>query len=47
MMCPDDYDDWLEETGLEDTEENKGWYDCPDEDRHQYIKDNPDWWSNF
>lgn len=41
------YKEWLEETGLDDTDENKGWYDCPEEDRAGYISDNQDWWENF
>lgn len=46
-MDPNDYEGWLEETGLDDTEENKGWYESSDEDRADYIRDNPEWWSNF
>lgn len=42
-----DYEDWLEKSGLEDTEENRGWYDCDEDDRYQYIQDHPDWWDNF
>lgn len=45
-MCKD-YEEWLEETGLEDTAENQGWYECPEEDRAEYIRDNADWWQNF
>lgn len=41
------YEEWLEETGVDDTEENKGWYDCPEEDRYEYIIDNQEWWENF
>ncbi len=29
----DDYQDWLEETGNEDTDENRGWYECPEDER--------------
>ncbi len=42
-----DYDDWLNETGLDDTEENKGWFNCPDDDRADYIENHSDWWENF
>lgn len=42
-----DYNDWLNETGLTDTEENKGWFDCPDEDRAGYIRTHTDWWETF
>lgn len=44
---PNDYQRWLEEADVEDTKENKGWYDCPDEDKSDYIRDNPEWWKNF
>lgn len=44
---PEDYEEWLEITELEDTEENRGWYDCLEEDRSQYINDHPDWWEKF
>ncbi len=43
----EDYKEWLKETGLDDTKENKGWYDCPEEEKADYIKNNPDWWENF
>lgn len=43
----DDYQDWLDETGLEDTSENKGWYDCEEDERYDYIQNNPDWWEKF
>ena len=46
-MCTDDYEEWLEETGLEDTEENHGWFDCPDDERSSYIEEHSDWWKNF
>lgn len=37
----------VKRTGLDDTEENKGWFNCPEEDRADYIKNNPEWWNNF
>ncbi len=42
-----EYEEWLEETGLDDTKENQGWYDCPDDEKADYIRDNPEWWENF
>lgn len=44
---PTDYEEWLENANLEDTEENRGWYDCPEEDRYQYIQDHQEWWNDF
>lgn len=41
------YQNWLNESGVDDTPENRGWYDSKEEDRHQYIQDNPDWWKKF
>lgn len=43
----DNYKDWLEETGLQDTTENRGWFECSDEDRSTYINEHPDWWKDF
>lgn len=42
-----EYEEWLKETGLDDTEENKGWFNCPEEDRADYIRNNSEWWNNF
>ena len=47
MPEPSDYEQWLEETGNEDSEETRGWYDCPDDQRSQYIEEHPDWWENY
>lgn len=41
------YYEWLEDTCLEDTEENRGWFECPDDDRADYIDEHSDWWENF
>jgi hypothetical protein len=46
MNGPNDYENWLEDSGLDDTPENRGWYDCPLEESSEYIKDHPDWWNN-
>lgn len=43
----EDYEEWLEVTELEDTEENRGWFECPEEDRYKYIKEHNDWWNKF
>lgn len=43
----DGYESWLDTCGLEDTEENRGWYDCPEDQEGQYIEDHQDWWNNF
>ena len=43
-----DYDEWRHEVGVEDTEENRGWYECQSEEECvEYIHDHPDWWENF
>lgn len=46
-MEPNNYEEWLELSGLDDTDENRGWYECPEEDRHDYIENNRDWWESF
>lgn len=43
----DDYEAWLEETGTEDSEEARGWYDCPDGEQHDYIMSHQAWWNAF
>jgi hypothetical protein len=43
----DDYLEWLDETGLEDTDDNRGWFECPEDERANYISEHPDWWSDF
>lgn len=43
----DGYQDWLEESDLEDSEEVRGWYDCPEDERAQYIEEHRDWWETF
>jgi len=42
-----DYQDWLKETGNEDTDENRGWYECPEDERADYIEEHSEWWSNY
>ena len=46
-MEPENYEEWLEVTGVEDTSEAEGWYNCEEEDRYQYIQDHQEWWENF
>ena len=29
-MEPNSYEEWLELSGLDDTDENRGWYECPE-----------------
>ena len=43
----DDYEGWLKTTGVEDTEETRGWYNCPDGEQHDYIENHQEWWNNF
>lgn len=43
----DDYEGWLGLTGIEDTKESRGWYDCPDDSKSEYIRDHQDWWDNL
>ena len=47
MNVTNDYETWLEDSGLDDTAENRGWYDCPEDDRSDYIENNRDWWDNL
>lgn len=50
-MCKRDqdsgYEDWLKETDHEDTELNRGWYECPEEERYEYIQEHEDWWEDL
>lgn len=46
-MGPSNYEEWLEEVGLDDTAENRGWYECEEDDRASYIEDHQEWWDNF
>jgi len=46
-MEPESYEEWLELSGIEDTEEARGWYECEEGDRAQYIEDHKDWWENW
>lgn len=46
-MEPNSYEEWLELSGLDDTDENRGWYECPEEDRYDYIENNREWWESF
>lgn len=43
----DDYNEWLEITGAEDSEETRGWYDCPEGEKNAYIENHKEWWDNF
>ncbi len=47
MTDPKNYKEWLKESNLKDTKENKDWYESPDDKKSDYIKDNPKWWKNF
>ncbi|MCM1124643.1 MAG: hypothetical protein NC416_18870 [Eubacterium sp.] len=42
-----DYNAWLEATDLEDSEETRGWYDCPEGEESDYIDNHQDWWDNL
>ena len=44
---PQNYEEWLFVTGNADSPENRGWYECPEDERAQYIRDHPEWWENF
>ncbi len=43
------YEEWRQETGVDDTPENRGWYDvCDDPDEAaRYWTEHPDWAKNF
>lgn len=47
MSNCDEYEDWLRETDIEDSEEAREWFDCPEEDRAQWIDDHEEWWNNW
>ena len=40
------YNEWLESAGEQDSKENRGWYNCPEEERSDYIKNHQEWWNN-
>ncbi len=42
------YEEWLQETGCEDTPETEGWYNCSSEEEcAKYWVEHPDWAKNF
>lgn len=43
----DNYEEWLELSGAEDSEETRGWYDCPEGGEDDYINEHQEWWNNF
>lgn len=44
--APENYEEWLDASGNEDTPTNKAWYNCPEEKRSDFIKENKSWWNN-
>lgn len=36
------YDEWLNDIGEEDTSEIRGWFYCEENERAQYLEDHPD-----
>lgn len=40
------YEKWLKQAGKKDTKLNRGWYNCPEEKRSEYIKEHKSWWKN-
>ena len=47
MNNPNDYNDWLENSDLEDIKENHDWFDCPVDECADYIKNHSEWWDNL
>lgn len=43
----DDYNEWLEIAEVEDSEETRGWYDCPEGEEADYIENHQEWWDNY
>ncbi len=44
-MCtrePYNYEEWLEAANLEDSEDNRSWYECPDGERSEWLDAHPD-----
>ena len=41
---PENYEEWLDASDSEDTPTNRAWYDCPDEERYDFIKNHKSWW---
>jgi hypothetical protein len=37
----DSYEEWLEQTDQDDTQNARDWYNCPDEDREQWMENHP------
>lgn len=37
------YDQWLKDTDGKDTKLNREWYDCPDDERSDFLKEHKDW----
>ncbi len=43
----DDYEEWLELAEVEDSEETRGWYNCPEDEKADYIRNHQEWWDNY
>ncbi len=42
------YNDWLEASGAQDSDETYGYWSCDsDEETSRYIHDHADWWEEF
>lgn len=37
-----DYEQWLKDTDGKDSKLNREWYNCPDEERADFMKDHKD-----
>ena len=41
------YKNWLKESDLEDTEENRDWYNTPINKKSEYIENHKKWWEKL
>lgn len=41
------YEQWLKDSGKENSKLNKEWFYCPEEKRAEFIKKHKTWWENF
>lgn len=41
------YEQWLKDSGKENSKLNKEWFYCPEERRAEFIKKHKTWWENF
>lgn len=42
-MQNEDYKEWLESVGINDSKINREWFNCPEEKRADFLRKHPDY----